>query len=87
MALKRADHFHQARDGLTEQDSFPFGTRSPPPHLYSRAVWAQTRGAFGTSFWIDPKEELVGILMSQSPSTRVHTRMLFKNLVYGAMVK
>jgi CubicO group peptidase (beta-lactamase class C family) len=47
-------------------------------------MWA---GAFGTSFWIDPKEELVGILMSQAPSTRVHTRMLFKNLVYGAMVK
>lgn len=48
------------------------------------AMWA---GAWGTSFWIDPKEGLVGILMSQGPSTRVHSRMLFKNLVYGAMVK
>ncbi len=48
------------------------------------AMWA---GAWGTSFWIDPKEGLVGILMAQSPSNRIHTRMLFKNLVYGAMVE
>ena len=48
------------------------------------AMWA---GAWGTSFWVDPKEGLVGILMSQGPSTRVHSRMLFKNLVYGAMVR
>ena len=48
------------------------------------AMWA---GAWGTSFWIDPKEGLVGILMAQSPSNRIHTRMLYKNLVYGAMVR
>ena len=48
------------------------------------AMWA---GAWGTSFWIDPKERLVGILMAQGPSTRVQTRMLYKNLVYGALVR
>jgi CubicO group peptidase (beta-lactamase class C family) len=48
------------------------------------AMWA---GAWGTSFWIDPKEGLVGILMSQAPSTRISTRMLYKDLVYGAVVK
>lgn len=48
------------------------------------AMWA---GAWGTSFWIDPKEKLVGILMAQGPSTRVQTRMLYKNLVYGALVR
>ena len=48
------------------------------------AMWA---GAWGTSFWIDPKEGLSAILMSQAPSTRVHSRMLFKNLVYGAMMR
>jgi CubicO group peptidase (beta-lactamase class C family) len=48
------------------------------------AMWA---GAWGTSFWIDPKEQLVGILMAQSPSNRVDTRMLYKNLVYGAVVE
>ena len=47
------------------------------------AMWA---GAWGTSFWIDPKERLVGILMAQGPSNRGHTRMLYKNLGYGALV-
>jgi CubicO group peptidase (beta-lactamase class C family) len=47
------------------------------------AMWA---GAWGTSFWIDPRERLVGVLMAQCPSNRLHTRMLFKNLVYGAVV-
>lgn len=48
------------------------------------AMWA---GAWGTSFTIDPQEGLVGVLMAQGPSTRVHTRMLFKNLIYGAVVR
>ncbi len=48
------------------------------------AMWA---GAWGTSFWIDPKEKLVGIFMAQGPSTRVQTRMLYKSLVYGALVQ
>ena len=48
------------------------------------AMWA---GAWGTSFWVDPKEGLVAVLMTQGPSTRVNTRMLYKNLVYGAMVR
>ena len=47
-------------------------------------MWA---GAWGTSFWIDPKENLVGILMAQTPSNRVQMRMLFKNLVYAAVVE
>ncbi len=48
------------------------------------AMWA---GAWGTSFWIDPKEKLVGILMAQGPSNRTHSRMLYKDLVYGALIK
>ena len=48
------------------------------------AMWA---GAWGTSFWIDPKEDLVGVFMAQAPSTRIHSRMLYKDLVYGAVVK
>ncbi len=48
------------------------------------AMWA---GAWGTSFTIDPREGLVGILMAQGPSNRVHTRMVFKNLIYGALVR
>ena len=48
------------------------------------AMWA---GAWGTSFWIDPKEKLIAVIMAQGPSNRIHTRMLYKNLVYGALVK
>lgn len=48
------------------------------------AMWA---GIWGTSFWIDPREQLLGILMAQGPSHRIHTRMLYKNLVYAALVR
>jgi CubicO group peptidase (beta-lactamase class C family) len=48
------------------------------------AMWA---GAWGTSFTVDPAEGLVAILMAQGPSNRYRTRMLYKNLVYGAMVE
>lgn len=61
------------------QDGFGFA-----PGSTGDAMWA---GAWGTSFWIDPKEKLVGILMAQDLSNRFQTRMLFKNLVYGAMVR
>jgi CubicO group peptidase (beta-lactamase class C family) len=65
--------------GVRLQDGFAVA-----PGSTGDAMWA---GAWGTSFTIDPKEQLVGILMAQGPSNRVHTRMLFKNLIYGAMVE
>jgi CubicO group peptidase (beta-lactamase class C family) len=48
------------------------------------AMWA---GAGGTSFTIDPKERIVGVIMTAGPGTRGYTRMMFKNLIYGAVVK
>jgi CubicO group peptidase (beta-lactamase class C family) len=42
-------------------------------------------GAAGTYFWIDPQEELVGILMTQAGGARVHYRKLFRQLVYAAI--
>jgi CubicO group peptidase (beta-lactamase class C family) len=48
------------------------------------AMWA---GRGGTSFTIDPKEQIVGIFMAQAPTPRQHTRFLFKNLLYGALVQ
>ncbi|HLJ00899.1 MAG TPA: serine hydrolase domain-containing protein [Bradyrhizobium sp.] len=42
-------------------------------------------GMGGTFFWIDPKEELFAILMSQAPGQRVSTRALMRNLVYAAL--
>jgi CubicO group peptidase (beta-lactamase class C family) len=48
------------------------------------AMWS---GAGGTSFTLDPKEQLVGIFMAQAPTPRLHSRFLFKNLLYGALVR
>ena len=46
-----------------------------------------TWGGFaGTYFWVDPKEELVGVLMTQAPSPeRAYYRRLFRQLVYQAI--
>jgi CubicO group peptidase (beta-lactamase class C family) len=43
--------------------------------------WA---GALGTYFWIDPKEQLIGIVMIQTRNTRL--RMEYPNLVYQGVV-
>jgi CubicO group peptidase (beta-lactamase class C family) len=44
-------------------------------------------GYGGTYFWIDPKEELVGVYMTQAPgAARQYYRRLFKGLVYAAIV-
>jgi CubicO group peptidase (beta-lactamase class C family) len=47
------------------------------------AMWG---GAYGTSFTIDPKEQLVAIQLTQGATPRLQIRHQFKNLVYGAMV-
>jgi CubicO group peptidase (beta-lactamase class C family) len=47
-------------------------------------MWA---GFGGTYFWVDPKEELLGVLMTQAPSPeRAYYRRLFKQLVYQAII-
>ena len=44
-------------------------------------------GAAGTFFWVDPKEELAVVFMSQGPfAIRVAHRRLVKQLVYAAIV-
>ena len=47
-------------------------------------MWA---GYAGTYLWVDPKEEIVGIYMTQAPSPiRAYYRKMFKSLVYQALV-
>jgi len=48
------------------------------------AMWG---GVFGTAFTIDPKEQMVAIILTQGATARLQSRHLFKNLVYGAMVE
>ena len=46
-------------------------------------MWA---GYAGTYFWVDPKEEIVAVYMTQAPSPiRAYFRKLFKQLVYAAI--
>jgi CubicO group peptidase (beta-lactamase class C family) len=42
-------------------------------------------GMGGTFFWIDPKEDLFAVFMSQGPNQRIYTRTLVRNLVYAAL--
>jgi CubicO group peptidase (beta-lactamase class C family) len=47
-------------------------------------MWA---GYAGTYFWVDPKEEIVAVYMTQAPSPiRAYYRKMFKSLVYQALV-
>jgi CubicO group peptidase (beta-lactamase class C family) len=41
-------------------------------------------GAGGTTFWVDPKEDLFVVFMMQSPSQRTRYRTMLHNVIYGA---
>ena len=43
-------------------------------------------GAYGTYFWIDPKEKMFVVVMMQSPAARLPYRYLMRELVYQAVV-
>jgi CubicO group peptidase (beta-lactamase class C family) len=48
-------------------------------------MWA---GYAGTYFWIDPEEQLVGVLMTQAPGpSRAYYRRHIKQLVYQAIIE
>src|ERR1700681_1463176 len=42
-------------------------------------------GVAGTFFWIDPREELFAVFMSQGPGQREYFRTLLRSLVYAAV--
>ena len=45
-------------------------------------------GAYGTYFWVDPKEQLVVVAMTQAPGPiRVHYRRLLRSLVLQAIAE
>jgi CubicO group peptidase (beta-lactamase class C family) len=43
-------------------------------------------GLAGTTFWVDPAEELFAILLIQAPGQRDYYRTLFRDMVYAAIV-
>jgi len=42
-------------------------------------------GVAGTSFWVDPQEEMIAVLLTQVWTQRRFYRALFRNLVYAAL--
>jgi CubicO group peptidase (beta-lactamase class C family) len=61
----------------------PTGGIAGVPGSAGEFMWA---GYAGTYFWVDPKEELTAVYMSQAPSPiRAFYRKLVKQLVYGAI--
>ena len=44
-------------------------------------------GAFGTHFWVDPKEKIVGILMVQTNNPNRELDRDFENAVMQALVE
>ena len=44
-------------------------------------------GSAGTNFWVDPREELIAIILAQSPAVRAEYPRRFRALVYGAIAE
>src|SRR3984885_8720305 len=77
------------------------GTLVPPGHSFGLGFAVRTQegmapfagslgqffwsGMAGTFFWIDPKEDLFAVFMSQGPGQREYFRSLVRSLVYAAV--
>ncbi|WP_217363010.1 serine hydrolase [Roseicella sp. DB1501] len=57
--------------------------RSPVPGNLGDYFWT---GAFGTYFWIDPREEMFAILLLQGASDRTQYRYAMRQLTYAALL-
>jgi len=55
---------------------------SPVPGSVGTYHWS---GIGGTSFFVDPAQDLYAMLLTQAPNQRDHYRQLFRNLVYAAL--
>ena len=55
---------------------------NPLPGSKGDYFWA---GLFGTYFFVDPKERLIGVFMTQSPGGRTYYAQLFRNAVYASL--
>ena len=55
---------------------------SPVPGSVGSYHWS---GIGGTSFFVDPAQDLYALLLTQAPNQRDHYRLLFRNLVYAAL--
>ena len=62
-------------------------TRKNPPNILNSVGSFSWGGAAATTFWIDPQEELVGLLMTQLRNNRYPFQQQFKVLTYQALTE
>ncbi|HXD41772.1 MAG TPA: serine hydrolase domain-containing protein [Ramlibacter sp.] len=55
---------------------------APQPGSVGQYFWS---GIGGTSFFVDPAEDLFAMLLTQAPNQRIYYRNLFRYLVYAAL--
>ena len=69
-------------------EGFEFYVRVDAGHAYFPGNVGEfyKGGAGGTVFWVDPKEDLVGVFMVSAPDYRENYRFLMKSLIYQAIV-
>jgi CubicO group peptidase (beta-lactamase class C family) len=58
--------------------------RCPVPGSAGDYFW---HGVSGTTFWIDPAEQLIAVFLLQSPERRMRYRNLTRQLVYAALIR
>lgn len=58
------------------------GGLAPQPGSPGQYFWS---GIGGTSFFVDPAEDLFAMLLTQAPNQRIFFRNLFRHLVYAAV--
>ncbi|MEO6626256.1 MAG: serine hydrolase domain-containing protein, partial [Burkholderiaceae bacterium] len=56
---------------------------TPVPGSVGTFYWS---GMAGTSFFVDPAQDLLAVMMVQAPNQRAWYRQLFRNLVYACLV-
>jgi CubicO group peptidase (beta-lactamase class C family) len=89
-----ADHLDPAlaRETWLLPDGYGFGLGfavrrqdgiAPFPGSAGDYYW---EGLAGTTFWVDPAEDMYALLMIQAPGRRESYRTLFRSLVYGALI-
>jgi CubicO group peptidase (beta-lactamase class C family) len=88
-----ADHLGRlpARDNLLEAgEGFGLGFAvrtslglTPVPGSVGTFYWS---GMAGTSFFVDPAQDLFAIMLIQAPNQRAYYRQLFRNLVYATLM-
>jgi CubicO group peptidase (beta-lactamase class C family) len=88
-----ADHMGRipSRDNLLEAgEGFGLGFAvrmatglTPVPGSVGTFYWS---GMAGTSFFVDPAEDMFALMLIQAPHQRAYYRQLFRNLVYACLV-